>query len=189
LNKFDGDVMPARKRSEYLALRARYEPKTIELIIVAQSPPASGKYFYDPEGRVTEPLFAALMRQLSISPKSKEQGLLEFQRRGWLLVDATYEPVNKLKSRRDAVIERDYRLLCEDLAAVMSGQSVPLALIKKNVCRQLEPKLKESGFKVLNCGVEIPFPSGGRQPEFHEKFPSILRKLRLVGAKQPRRGQ
>ena len=85
--------MPARKRSEYLSLRRRYKPKNIKLIIVAESPPASGMYFYDPEGRITEPLFAALMRQLPVSPKSKEDGLRQFQRKGWLLVDATYEPV------------------------------------------------------------------------------------------------
>lgn len=179
--------MPARKRSEYLSLRRRYKPKNIKLIIVAESPPASGMYFYDPEGRITEPLFAALMRQLPVSPKSKEDGLRQFQRTGWLLVDATYEPVNKLKnSSRNAVIDRGYRLLRKDLAALMSGQSIPLALIKKNVCRRLEPKLKEAGFKVLNGGLQIPFPSNGRQPEFHEKFPAILKKLRLTRAKKHR---
>jgi hypothetical protein len=55
---------------------------------------------------------------------------------------------------------------------------------KKNVCRRLEPKLKEAGFKVLNGGLEISFPSNGRQPEFHEKFPAILKRLRLTRAKK-----
>jgi hypothetical protein len=57
-------IMLARKRSAYLRLRRRYKPKRIKLIIVAESPPASGRYFYDPRGRVTEPLFAALTKQL-----------------------------------------------------------------------------------------------------------------------------
>ena len=56
--------------------------ETSSSFIVAESPPASGKYFYDPEGRITEPLFAALMCQLSASPKSKEEGLRQFQRTG-----------------------------------------------------------------------------------------------------------
>jgi hypothetical protein len=53
------------------------------------------------------------MRQLRLSPLTKEDGLGEFQRRGWVLVDATYEPVNKLTAsgRRNGVIERDYPLL------------------------------------------------------------------------------
>ena len=77
-------------------------------------------------------------------------------------------------------------MLRKDLAALMSGQSIPLALIKKNVCRRLEPKLKEAGFKVLNGGLEIPFPSNGWQPEFHDKFPAILERLRLARAKKQR---
>jgi hypothetical protein len=102
-----------RNRAEYLDLRRRYEPKSIRLVIIAESPPASGKYFYDPAGVPSEPLFAALMRQLRLSPLTKEDGLGEFQRRGWVLVDATYEPVNKLTAsgRRNGVIERDYPLL------------------------------------------------------------------------------
>jgi hypothetical protein len=106
----------ARKRDEYLSLRRLYEPVSIKLIIIAESPPASGCYFYDPEGDVTEPLFTALMKQLNLSPDTKESGLRAFQRRGWVLADATYEPVNALNdSERDKAVVRDYPLLCSDL--------------------------------------------------------------------------
>jgi hypothetical protein len=62
-------------------------------VTIAESPPASGKYFYDPTGATSEWLFAALMKQIGFSPSNKEEGLREFQRRGWILIDATYEPV------------------------------------------------------------------------------------------------
>jgi hypothetical protein len=88
--------MSKLKRSHYLSLRRCYEPKNISLVVIAESPPASGVYFYNPAGAVTEPLFAALTRQLGLSPVTKKDGLREFQRRGWVLVDATYEPVNQL---------------------------------------------------------------------------------------------
>src|SRR5262245_12148076 len=89
-------------KSEYLDSRRRYEPNRVTFIIVAESPPASGLYFYKPTGQVAEPLFAALMKQLGVSCLNKEHGLREFQRSGWVLVDATYEPVDKLKgSQRD----------------------------------------------------------------------------------------
>jgi hypothetical protein len=48
------------------------------------------------------------------------------------------------------IIIRDYPLLRDDLASLLSDQSVPLVLIKKNVCRILQPKLVEDGFNVLN---------------------------------------
>jgi hypothetical protein len=163
------------KRDEYLDLRRPYVPERISLVIIAESPPASGRYFYNPAGATSEPLFTALMKQLRFSPVSKEEGLRKFQRRGWVLVDATYEPVNQLTgSSRDRVIERDYPLLCDDLATLISDRSIPLVLIKKNVCKELEPKLVHDGFKVLNLGKGVPFPSTGRQKEFHQQFGAIL---------------
>jgi len=38
------------KRNEYHTLRRKFDPNPVELVIIAESPPASGKYFYNPEG-------------------------------------------------------------------------------------------------------------------------------------------
>jgi hypothetical protein len=166
-------------RNDYLALRRRFQPETINLAVVAESPPASGRYFYNPDGACTEPLFAGLMKQLRFSPAYKRNGLAEFQRRGWILVDATYEAVNKLSDAdRDGVIVRDYGLLRDDLSALMPDRSKPVVLIKANICRLLEPKLREDGFNVLNCGRSVYFPSSGRQPDFHRQFEAILSSTR-----------
>jgi len=158
-----------------------YEPENIRLVIVAESPPASGKYFYDPTGSTNEPLFAAIMLQLGRSPISKEVGLRELQERGWLLVDATYQPVDKLTKEashdRDAIIASDYPLLLDDLASLMPNRSIPLVLIKANVCRILGPLLSKDGFSVLNGGRAIYFPSHGRQTEFKQQFSTVLSGL------------
>jgi hypothetical protein len=163
-------------RSDYPSFRRQFEPQDVRLVIVAESPPASGKYFYNPKGVISEPLFAALMNQLGYIPATKEIGLREFQRKGWVLVDATYEPVNGLSNAaRDKVIERDYPLLRDDLMALLPDQRVPLILLKANVCRLLEPKLREDGFNVINNANPIYFPSNGRQPDFHRQFRAILK--------------
>jgi hypothetical protein len=163
-------------RDLYLALRRRYLPEAIKLVIVAESPPSSGKYFYNPEGKVTEPLFNALMLQLRFTPTSKEAGLREFHKRGWLLVDATYQPVNNRKDR-DRIIIRNYHLLRQDLAAMLSDRSIPIVLVKKNVCQLLERKLTEDGFSVLNHGRDVYFPTSGRQNDFKRQFSKILTKV------------
>ena len=62
-------------RSWYLSFRRKFEPSIVKLVIVAESPPASGKYFYNPAGKITEPLFAALMEQIRFDPVTKESGL------------------------------------------------------------------------------------------------------------------
>jgi hypothetical protein len=128
-----------KQRSEYLDLRRRFEPASATLVIVAESPPVSGLYFYNPDGEL---LFAALMEQLGVQPRTKLEGLTEFQKRGWALVDATYEPVNGLTGRgRDLVLDRDYPELRDDLRQLLAVRwsTVPLVLIKANVCRLVEP--------------------------------------------------
>jgi hypothetical protein len=169
--------MVEKQRNEFLSLRRKFEPTRITLVIVAESPPASGQYFYNPDGRVSEPLFNALMKQLGIQTKTKADGLLEFQERGWVLVDATYDQVDKRREAlRNRAILRDCVILCDDLKQLLGTQwrEVPVVLIKNNVCQLLEPKLKETGFKVLNKGRTIDFPSAGRQSDFHEQFREIV---------------
>jgi hypothetical protein len=166
-------------RDEYHALRRRFEPETAKLLVVAESPPASGKYFYDTSGAITEALFAALMQQINCSPASKEDGLRAFQQRGWVLVDATYAPMNRLSERkRDAVIVRGYPLLRDDLTALSPDRSAPVVLLKANVCRLLDERLTGDGFRVLNRGRVVYFPSHGRQKEFHQQFGEIVGAIR-----------
>jgi hypothetical protein len=162
-------------RNGYHAFRRAFAPANVTLALVAESPPASGKYFYNPEGLTTEWLFAALMKRIGCTPTTKEAGLRELQRKGWLLVDATYEPINKLKgAKRAAVIVRDYPLLRADLAALLPDRAVPLVLLKANVCRLLEPLLKRDGFNVINKGCVVYFPSHSRQPDFHRQFGNLI---------------
>ncbi len=164
-----------RSRADYLALRRRFTPEKIKLVVIAESPPASGLYFYDPEGAVTEPLFAALLKHLGISCKTKHVGLQEFQRIGWYLMDATYSPVNKLSPReRNRKIEQDYPLLCDDLRSLTPDRSTPLVLIKVNVCRLLEQRLLDDGFNVINQRRSIRFPAMGHQNKFHEQFREVV---------------
>ncbi len=79
----------------YFRLRKHYQPPKIKTVFVLESPPVSGKYFYDESGLVSEPLFSAMMKLLPIVPQTKKEGLQQFASTGHFLVDATYEPVNE----------------------------------------------------------------------------------------------
>ena len=66
----------------------------------------------------TEPLFSAMMKDvLELSPQTKHEGLTEFETRGYLLLDATYTPVNipgnksARKKAAAAQITKDFPLL------------------------------------------------------------------------------
>jgi hypothetical protein len=164
--------------SYYHRLRREFQPQNPTLLIVAESPPASNLYFYDPSGRKTEPIFLAFMEQLLFTPANKTAGLREFQRRGWLLIDATHEPIDKkFKQKdplRDAVIVRDYPLLKADIEAVSGGKRLPIVLVKANVCEVLDPLLTADGFNVLNRGRKVYLPVNGNLGHFRRQFPEVL---------------
>jgi hypothetical protein len=168
-------------KSKYLAWRNRYQPAPVKLIVIAESPPESGKYFYDPEGSRGEILFREMMRVLGESCASKDEGLRKFQEAGRILVDATYEPVNdgRSESERNRAILRDYPLLVADLQDLTPDRSVSVVLIKATVCKVLEPRLVKDGFRVLNRGIRPPFPT--YQPDkFREDFNRILRSAAVT---------
>jgi hypothetical protein len=170
-------------KSHYQKLRTRYQPTHVTLIFLLESPPASGKYFYDPTGKTTEPLFAGLMRLIDENPGTKEEGLAAFAEKGLFLMDATYQPVNHIKSdkeRNQAILDALPELI-KDLNRTLPDHRTPIVLVKANICRLLEAPLKKEGFNVLNDGRVIPFPSSGQQAKFHRTIQRLFseRKIKI----------
>lgn len=169
-------------KENYLAFRRKFEPQRLRLVVVAESPPKNQTYLYNPAGHTNEWLFSALMKQIGHMPKTKEEGLRELQRRGWVLLDATYEPVDWLgqqMNKRNAIIERDYPLLVTALEELSPDRNAAIILIKANVCKLLDWRLTKDGFNVLNKGISVPFPSHGQQFKFQAQFARLLRAAAL----------
>jgi hypothetical protein len=129
-------IQDGLSRTEYLRFRAPYSPDRRKIVFVLESPPKSGLYFYNPGGRVSEPLFSAMMKDLiGTKPESKDQGLREFASRGFLLIDATYSPVNhdhlSLKERNKRILD-DLPVLLEELREYV-GPETGVVLVKANV--------------------------------------------------------
>jgi hypothetical protein len=159
----------------YLNLRNKYLPENLKLIFILESPPASGKYFYDETGKTSEPLFNELMKALNYKPIDKKDGLEFFKSKGYCLVDSTYKPVNKLKGKeRNNTILADFNELLTDLESIDQGKKTPIILVKANVCKLLESRLLSNGFNILNKGSVIPFPSTGQQKRFQTEICKIL---------------
>lgn len=164
------------KPFDYIDLRSRYVPALRKVIFVCESPPASGKYFYDPAGSVSEPLFRAIMADvLKVKASSKHDGLQRFAYHGFFLLDATLTPVNRMPDcQRKATILRDFPVLVDSLRQYAQPETV-VALIKANICELLEQRIKAAGFMVLNNGVKVPFPACGQQKKFTTTLKSVLR--------------
>lgn len=159
----------------YYNLRNKYCPKNIGIVFVLESPPASGKYFYDEEGDVSEPLFSAMMKLLKSNPQNKREGLTYFADSGYFIVDATYQTVNKLQGKkRDDKILENYENLVADLKKLGDPKQINIILVKANICRLLENKLISIGLNVQNNGIVIPFPSTGQQKKFFEGIQKVI---------------
>jgi len=164
-------------REQYLAMRRDYMPDRLRLIFLCESPPKSENYFYDETGKVSEPLFRAMMLDvLKCKPENKVDGLAEFQSAGYLLVDSTYTPINKgfTNAARKHIILEDYEKLVNDLVKLDGIKRTPILMIKANVCRLLDARLTKDGFPTLNKGRLVYFPSSGQQGKFRKQICSIL---------------
>ena len=113
---------------------------------------------------------------LRINPATKLEGLIVFQKAGYVLVDATYTPVNHLTNtkKRNGVILGDYHSLVADLKKLSKKARPRIILVKANICRLLENKLIDDGLNVVNKGVVIPFPSSGQQGKFYREIKKFV---------------
>ncbi len=164
------------QKSYYINLRQEYWPEKIKIIFLLESPPVSGDYFYDPDGKTTEQLFSSMMKLIGCRPESKAAGLKEFAKKHYVIADATYSPVNQIKNKRkrNEAILRDLPNLIDDLRKMIGRRRVKLILVKANICRMLEAPLKAIGFNVINNGIMVPYPGSGQQKKFSKAIKRIL---------------
>ncbi len=151
-------------------------PPKIKVIFILESPPSGGGYFYDPDGRISEVLFRAMMKTvLNFSPKNKDEGLRKFANSGYLLVNPIYTHVDKLPDKEaDKLILDNYGNFLKDLKEITKDNGVKIVLIKKNIVSLLEKPLLKDGLNVLNKGLMIPFPLHYHIKTFDEKIKFLL---------------
>lgn len=161
----------------YINLRDKYLPEKLKTIFILESPPSSGNYFYNPEGKISEPLFSTMMRcVINFQPTDKREGLRKFCEQGYFLIDATYRLVDKLSpaKKREVIIE-SYPELVKDLKRTINKKKVKIILVKANICRLLENRLLDDGFEVINDKKVLPYPTGW-QKKFCKQVKQLLRK-------------
>lgn len=168
-----------KDREYYEQLRNRYLPERLKVIFIFESPPFSGKYFYDPAGSKSEQLFVVMMKYIGYSPENKEDGLKEFSKRGYFLMDATYNQIDKVTnpSKRNLFIVNDIPLLASKLLNLEKRRGVKIIPVKKNICQIVSGPLKSIGFNVLDISLPFPFPNW--QPEFFEKMLKLKKEYNL----------
>jgi hypothetical protein len=161
----------------YSLAREKYRPDRIRLLLVAESPPSSGGYFYFRKTIGKDHLFRETMKALELWPQSQKMGkgidktpyLDQFMTRKFFLIDTCKNPVDKLPQRAKL-------MQIAKKASILAGRVHDLdpekiIIIKKTVFGPVRKALMAAGLadRILN-EMPIPFPSHGHQSRFQIEF-------------------
>ncbi len=165
-------------------IRRRYRPRKTRVLLIAESPPSSGGFFYCPRTIGKDHLFRETMKALDFWPIDRKmpagvdkRPLLErFLSMGLYLMDSSAVPVDKMsyRSRKSAILSGLPRLVHDVQEVNPSG----IVIVKSSIFTPVNEALSRAGLEdgILNEGP-IPFPSHGSQ----KRYRSMLRKA-LVSA-------
>lgn len=149
--------------------------------MVAESPPASGRFFYGADSglyRAVRDVFAA-----EYSPTDDQSFLESFRDRGWYLVDLCRTPVNRLplRTRRQAHHEA-VAGLARTIRRLRPGAVV---LVVRLVSPFVRHALRLAGWR--GPYYELPYPGrwATARRDFAKRFHAVLRTL--SGRDQPAR--
>jgi hypothetical protein len=179
-------------RDPYAAAAKKYSPERTCVLFVAEAPPEDfDRYFYFENVKHDDWLWIALMKGLYPSEWSttkaergrKEYWLLKFKNSHFRLIDAAKKPISGTNPERVRRIQSGAQKIIEEIKNIAPKQIV---LIKATVHRALFQKLRDARLPVVNAEL-LPFPSSGRQTQFHEEFRRLVDtgKLRLFSGKPP----
>ena len=170
--------------------RRKYCPSKTRLLMIAESPPSSGGFFYFPKTIGKDHLFRETMKTVGLWPQGtpmrrgvdKTPMLRSFQSMGFYLLDSSEDPVDKMpdRARREAIRDQLPRLV-EDVKIV---DPPSIVIVKSSIFEPVKSALEKAGFgsRVLN-DRPIPFPSHGNQQKYRTIMKRLLAKISSSGFK------
>jgi len=181
---FNGETKP--NVADFNRSKRKYRPSKVRFLLIAESPPSSGGFFYFGRTIGKDHLFRETMKALELWPRNqpmrsgvdKRSMLRRFQSMGFYLLDTCVFPVDKLRpfERRKAVLSQTGRLVRD----VVEANPVYILIVKSSIFNPVRNALRESGLgpRVLNTGP-VPFPSHGNQRIYRSMLRRALIKAHV----------
>jgi len=172
--------------ADFNRARRKYRPHRIRFLLIAESPPSSGGFFYFGTTIGKDHLFRETMKALELWPRNepmrkgidKRAMLRRFQSVGFYLLDTCILPVDKLRpsERRKAVLSQTARLVRD----VIEADPVHILIVKSSIFTPVRIALRDAGLwaRVLNTRP-VPFPSHGNQRIYRSMLRRALSKAHL----------
>ena len=153
------------------SIRQSYRPERVRLLLVGESPPASGDFFYT-GGNMTTFTAKAFGCATGQSYQSTAEFLNAFKRSGCYLDDLCHKPINKHSTRER---KRAHRASVESLASRLKQLDPDaIAIVMKGIVTPVRAAIGEAG---LSCPVHVlPFPGNGHQNAYMELLAPLIRE-------------
>ena len=168
---------------DYSQAREEYRPDQIRVLLIAESPPSSGGYFYFPTTIGKDHLFRETMKALELWPietpmrkgLDKRPLLEEFGSKGFFLIDTCQVPVDKLPAA-----QKKHEILREASGLALRAEDLHpdrIIIVKKTVYKPVREALERTGLRhrILNA-KPLKFPSHGNQRDYRSSLRRLLRK-------------
>jgi hypothetical protein len=163
--------MAVERKMNTKEIRETFMPMRVCVLFVAESPPASGKFFYVNSGMTTF-TSRAFEKARGISFCSADDFLEYFKDSGCYLVDLTETPVNKLKGTiREENLVLGVNSLAERIK--LMRPEVVVCVLKK-IEKHVEKAVIQSGVSLTT--YITPFPGNGHQNKYISALAEILTK-------------
>jgi hypothetical protein len=171
--------------STYEAVRQKYRPAHIKLLLIAESPPppphiqSSRQFYYTDRIRRDDRLFTNTIRSLYPQAQQLSENELQDQKQKWLqklkddgiyMIEALEESqVHEItKKQRQEKISASAPRLIERLKH-LADKDTKIILIKSNVFDAAAEPLRQAGFNVLNKEL-VDYPGRFNQKAYREKL-------------------
>lgn len=160
-------VQGEQRRREHL--RAAYRPANVRVLFIGESPPASGRFFYNRDSG----LYRALRDTFHLVDPSigNDTFLSVFQRSGCYLIDACQQPVDRM----DRIARRSACMAGETLLSRRIRSLEPETIV--TLVRSISANVKRATARANWTGaiIEVPYP--GRWVQHRQVFQQLLLPL------------
>ena len=147
-------------------LRRRYRPVVVRMLFIGESPPASGRFFYQRDSGLYRAIRDAFR---GIDPSITDEGFLTvFQNAGCYLIDTCTDPVDHLDqpSRRAACLAGEFALS----RSISRLQPVSIVTLLRSIQNNVRRAVGLAGWR--GPILEVPYP--GRWARHREIFVQAL---------------
>jgi hypothetical protein len=153
-------------------IRRAYKPDKVRLLMVGESPPAKGGFFYLKDRKILMVTYTgqAFQRAHGLTFRDNEQFLNYFKECGCYLDDLCTFPVDDLSASEREKCLRDS---IEGLAQRIQGMQPPVIAI---VLKRIEGYVRDA-IRGAGCCPEVfllPFPGNGHQNKYIEHLAEIV---------------